>query len=275
MDNEWLVQPALAEPVESDSEALRLLTKEGWHAEQKLNGVRLMVHIHESKVIGINRKGAVTLIPPKVAEAFLWFDGEWVLDGELVKGIFWVFDLPRAMNVVDIRTPYTNRRDILEELWPRLEMPDCVRLLRSEREDEGSLSLALEVREASGEGLMLKDGTAPYTPGKRTRSTRKWKFYETADCIVLETWREGKQSMAVGLVDEKTGEIVDVGSVAMTPANLGKVERGDVVECKYLYVEDMSAPRLYQPAFVHKRDDKDMQECVLSQLKVTSRDVLS
>lgn len=275
MDNSWLVSPTLAEPLESEGEALSLLHKDGWHAEQKLNGVRLVVHVHEGKVIGANRKGTITIIPPKVAEAFLWFDGEWVLDGELVQGTFWVFDLVRAMSVVDLKMPCTNRRDILEELWPKLDMPESVRLLRSERDAQDKINLALGVKEAHGEGLMFKDGSAPYVPGKRTRSTRKWKFWESVDCIVLETWREGKQSMSVGLVDHQTGEIVDVGSVAMTPTNLAKVEHGDIVEVKYLYVENMDEPRLYQPAFLHKREDKSMDECLLSQLKVTSRGVLS
>lgn len=274
MDNSWVVMPSLAEPVASDGEALRLLTKPGWHSEQKVNGVRLMIHVHDGQIIGINRKGTVAAIPDRISNAFVWFEGEWVLDGEFVKGTYWVFDLPRAMGAVDLSTPYEVRRDILEALWPKLEMPDNVRLLPSARGDVERLELAQRMREANCEGVMLKDGAAPYQAGRRSRSTLKWKFWESCDVVVSELWREGKHSMAVEVYDAH-GKPVDIGSVTMTAANLGAVNVGDVCEVKYLYVEDLGSPRLYQPAFLRKRDDKDPEECLLTQLKVTSRDVLS
>lgn len=271
MDTASLIAPALAEPA-SNAEALALAEREGWHLEQKLDGVRLLLHVEDGEVVGVNRKGSVTVVPPKVSAAFRWFEGRWAFDGELIKGVYWVFDLLRAMDAVELSTPYSTRRAVLEGLWPRLDMPENVCLLPSETDAVAKLERAATLRASAAEGVMLKDGTAPYVPGKRLRTTRKWKFYESADCIVLETWREGKRSMAVGLFDEY-GTMVDVGSVAMTPANLGKVDVGDVVECKYLYVDDMKEPRLYQPAFVRRRNDKDPADCLLSQLKLTSREV--
>lgn len=273
MDIESLIQPSLAEPVSSEREAIALASGNGWHLEQKLDGVRLLVHIQDGEVAGVNRKGIVIPLPSKISECFQWFQGDWVFDGELVKGVYWVFDLLRAMSAISTKDSYSARRNVLENLWPRLEMPDQVRLLPSKTDPVEKLELAASLREGRAEGVMLKDGSAPYSPGKRVRTTRKWKFYESVDCIVIEPWREGKKSMSVGLVDEH-GMITDVGSVAMTPANLAKVSPGDVVECKYLYVDDPKEPRLYQPAFIRRRTDKSPDECGLDQLKFTSKEVV-
>lgn len=274
MDNDWLVQPALAEPVDSDGQALLLLSKEGWHAEQKLDGVRLLIHVHEGKIIGINRKGAITLIPDKVADAFAWFDGEWVLDGELVKNTYWVFDLVRAMDVVTPAMPYTNRRDVLEQLWPQLLMPDCVQLLRSAREPEDRAALALDLKEARCEGVMLKNGAAPYRAGKRTKDTRKWKYVNDVDCIVMATGIDGKQNLSVGLVVPETGEIIEVATVTALAGDGMKAQVGDVVTVKCLYASEDN--RLVQPTKPMLRDDKSPKECLFSQLESikTNKDVL-
>jgi ATP-dependent DNA ligase len=274
VDYDWVVKPMLAEPLDDPKRAAALVSE--WYVEQKFDGVRCLVHCHDGKVIGINRKGSLMLLPDPVGQAFTSFDGEWVFDGELIKGVLWVFDLPRALEVVTPSRPYRQRREILEGLWPRLSLPPAhVKLAPSYRGDpKRAAEFVRGVHVAGGEGVMLKDPDAPYRPGQRTREVLKWKFWETVDCIVIEPWREGKQSMSVGVVDPATGEIMDVGSVKMTPANLEKVSTGDVVEVRYLYVDDLSEPRLYQPDFIRIRDDKSPAECVVGQLKQTNKEVV-
>lgn len=269
--NDWLVVPMLAEPIESDSLALKLLEREDWHTEQKLDGVRLLIHIHDGEVIGVNRKGVVTMVPRAVKEAFSAIDGEWVFDGELIKGIYWVFDLVRAHTLVTPSSEYSMRRSVLETLWPDLQMPPAVRLLPSTTDPIEGMELAQRLKKQNCEGVIFKRGDAPYI-SRRTQKMRKWKFWESVDCIVTELWREGKQSMAVCLFDED-GAPQGIGSVTMTPANLGRVKQFDVVEVKYLYVEDPKEPRLYQPSFLRLRDDKDPEECLTSQLKYTNKEV--
>ncbi len=270
--NDWLVVPMLAEPIASDSLALQILQREDWHKEQKLDGVRLLIHIHDGEVIGVNRKGVVTMVPKAVKDAFAAFDGEWVFDGELIKGVYWIFDLVRAHSLVTPVSEYTDRRNTLDFLWPSLQMPSAVRLLPSYTDPIEGMELAQQLKAHNAEGMIFKRGNAPYI-SQRTQKMRKWKFWESVDCIVTELWREGKQSMGVCLFDED-GSPVDIGSVTMTPANLGKVKQFDVVEVKYLYVDDPKEPRLYQPSFLRIRDDKDAEECLTSQLKYTNKTVM-
>lgn len=268
------ILPALATPVHNDAEALQLLEKDGWYAQQKLDGVRLLVHIEDGKPFGINRKGDVTLIHPDIEKAFQFFTGTWVFDGEVVGATYWVFDLLVALDHITPEHPLSFRREVLEQLWPRLNLPATVQLVPNETTTVQKLELAKRLRQRNAEGLILKKADAPYQQGKRSRDQLKWKFTETIDCFILETWREGKESIAVGVIDQDTSEIVNIGSVKMTAINLGDAERGDVVEIRYLYAQDPSAPRLYQPVFVRKRDDKAMKECLLNQLKFTSKEVI-
>ena len=261
--SEWLVVPTLAVPVDSDAQALMLLQNPNYHAEQKLDGVRLMVCLHDGEVTGINRRGVPTLVTNRITEAFQYFDGTWALDGELVKGVFWVFVLPRALSSVTPRTPYGERRAILEELWPNLLLPDCVRLLPSFTDEVEKLELVQKLRAANCEGVMLKDGNAPYPAGLRTRSTRKFKFIKDVDCIVIGTNIEGKSNMALGLMTDD-GDIVEVATITALAGD-GMRRVGEVVTVKCLYVSDDN--RLVQPTLPKWRQDKTPDECSFSQLE--------
>lgn len=274
MDITSVIAPMLADPTASDREALRIAQEPSRWVEQKVDGVRLLLHVEDGEVAAVNRKGIVIPAPSKVAECFRWMTGRWVFDGELVKGEFHVFDLPRAMDSISVLHPYHLRRAVLEDLWSRLEMDGPVHLLPSYSDPVEKLEAIARLRDAKVEGVMLKDSNAPYCSGLRSRSVLKWKFYETVDVVVMETWREGKRSMGVGLFDDQ-GVLTNTGSVTMTPANLARVTEGDVVEVKYLYVDDINEPRLYQPAFIRRRDDKSPEECTMDQLKITCKDVVA
>lgn len=133
---------------------------------------------------------------------------------------------------------------------------------------------------------MLKRANGIYLPGRRVRTTLKWKFTKTADCIVSEVRppcphdcprrkdakhlaENSHRSVNVQLLDPETHELIDVGAVAMSDDNLQKVRRGDVIEVRYLYVENPAKPRLYQPAFMRMRPDKSANECWITQLEYT------
>lgn len=267
---DWIIQPALADSAD-DQTAIRHLSSDEWRCEQKVDGVRLLVHVHQGKVVGINRKGVITLMPPEVANAFVWFDGEWVFDGELVKNTYWVFDMPRALDLVTPSVPYGDRRSLLEQVWDGFEMPACVSLLPSLQDSVSKIKATSALREAGGEGVMLKRTAAPYSPGRRTKDVLKYKFVKDVDCIVMQLGLEGKQNFSVGLVDEETGEIIEVATVSALTGDGPRVEIGNVVTVRYLYASDDR--RLVQPTLPRLRDDKSPGECVMGQLKFTTKEV--
>lgn len=83
---------------------------------------------------------------------------------------------------------------------------------------------------------------------------------------------DGKDSAALAMYDQ-TGHLTPVGKVT---AAIHEASVGDVVEVKYLYVNDLGAPRLYQPVLLRRRTDKRACDCTLDQLEgtVANRTVL-
>lgn len=261
------IKPQLASTA-TESQAIRLCADDGWRAEQKLDGQRLIIEIEGQELRGINREGKIIRLSDPIANSFGPFSGTWAFDGELMAdGTFWMFDLPLAMDQVKLSTPYGERRMVLDSFYEKVfKDSPYIKLLPSYSTTQDKIDLARKIVKNHGEGVMLKKASAGYYPGKRAKTNFKWKFIKTIDCIVGEVWREGKQSVSVLLLDPETHEMVDVGSIGMTPDNLAKVNRGDVIEVKYLYVENPEAPRLYQASFVKFRDDKSPAECWLTQI---------
>lgn len=268
---DWILKPTLAEVV-SNADVQHLITDDNYRAEQKVDGVRLMIHCHEGKVVGVNRRGEVTNMPVSVGWAFTSFDGEWAFDGELIKDTFWIFDMPRALDVISTQTPYSDRRELLEELWPNLEMPTSVRLLPSLTNGEAKIAAAKRVLESGGEGMMLKRCNAVYSPGKRTRNILKWKFVKDVDCFVMAVGIDGKQNFSIGVVDDETGESIEVSTVSALTGDGPKIQLGDVVTVRYLYAS--ADNRLVQPTKPQLRPDKLPRECLLSQLSYVNKEVL-
>lgn len=270
------MDPQLAHKVSDDSHAIRLCTNDDWHVEPKVDGERRLITVEGEYLRSYNRRGerATTLLPPKIADWFDPFDGDWAFDGELLSdGRFVAFDLVHANDMITEATPFFQRRAALEAVHAKaFGGSDSILLIPIARTSEEKVALCRKIAEERGEGMMFKHVDGVYLPGKRTRKMLKWKYVKTVDCIVGEKYREGKLSCSVSLLDRETHELVDVGSVAMTQARLDEIERGDVMEVRYLYVNDIDTkPRLYQTAFVRMRTDKDASSCWLDQLEGTNK----
>lgn len=259
--------PQLASPT-TDNAAIRMCGNDDWRAEQKLDGRRLIVEIDGDDLMGVNREGKIIRLDATIANSFEPFSGLWTFDGEIMAdGVYWLFDLPRASDKIKFSTPYEERRSTLDAFYHSVfEGSPYIKLLPSYSSSQDKITLARDVLKNNGEGVMLKKKNAPYSPGKRTKTNLKWKFVKTVDCIVGEISIDGKQNIGLRLLNTETSEMVDIGTVGMTPGNLAKVKSGDVVEVKYLYVENQEKPRLYQASFVKFRDDKSPQTCWMDQI---------
>lgn len=260
--SDWIIKPNLAQPAEIEY-AVSLLSNPQWHKTQKVDGVRMILQVHDGKVYGINRKGSLMVIPGNIGKAFQHFDGEWCFDGEVLHNRYYIFDMPRALDVVDIDMPHKYRRATLEDLFPKLDMPDFIQLLPSYTAAEESITMAQKLLESNREGVVLKRGDAPYSPGKRTDNVLKLKFVKDIDAIVIDTNVDGKYNMALGLVKED-GKLQEIAHVSALTGD-GMCEIGQVVTVTFLYVSDDN--HLVQPTKPRLRTDKTPQECVWGQLE--------
>ena len=250
----------------------RYLRDERWWFEQKVDGRRKLVALSPVGVAVLNRAGEPSTLPADCRVRLpVLATGEVVLDGELVGQTLWVFDIPLAPPAVAPATPYAARRDVLDRLAPKLETA-TLRVLPVARTPEEKTRLAAKVRDAGGEGLILKDVTCPYRAGRRHRGLLKAKFVHDVDAVVTRIGVDGKQNCAVGVYDDN-GRLVEVGTVIVHARERAHLQVGSVVTVAYLYCVDTAAPRLVQPTRLRLRDDKHPEECTMHQLRFTDRTV--
>src|SRR5262249_52893772 len=94
-----------------------------------------------------------------------------------------------------LNRPLSERRQALENLVP---LPMCVALARITRARAvGEIDIAFEAARARGnEGLLIKDASSPYRPGRRGLTWLKLKkAFATLDCVVVGAeYGHGKRS---------------------------------------------------------------------------------
>jgi ATP-dependent DNA ligase len=253
----------LAKPLEINAELI--VNSSNWWAERKYDGERVLTFVDEFGVHCYGRKGTEIQVPTAIKG--LNFSVPIVLDGEIVNGVdYYVFDILRRDRENLMRLPYATRRKILEEvLGPdgvgRVHVVD-VAVTTYEK-----AMLVKTLRLAGEEGVVFKDITGRYYPGKRSAKWLKLKFTNTCEVVLTELNRfdptdgqhhpEGAGFMFYDDTEES-------GSIKVPIGKQANLNVGDIIEVKYLRVE--KSGRLYQPVFLRKRTDKQANECLRSQL---------
>ena len=269
----------LLNAIEED-ELQRFLGDDEMIAQQKLDGVRVLVHVHE-EIFATNRSGQVTAAGKDLLESFEHLPRGTVVDGEIIahEGTFtyWLFDLLSIGDEDITSRGYEHRWERLEEeIEPGLV--GNVAVLPIVRGKKHKTKLYESLMGAQAEGIVFKHKNAPYVPGRPSSggSQLKHKFIKSADVVIVEN--AGNAYRMVVQDGEKTFEVGKVfagttnESRKELDARLARNER-PVAEVKYLYATDDE--QLFQPVFVRIRDDKDGKLCVRSQLTKTNRAVLS
>lgn len=262
-----MIPAMLAKEINLSSASALVLDNE-WSMEQKVDGHRILLHVHDVGVSAYNRNGEPyaggTFPDQQAAVAREHFRVDDVVDGELVSGVFWAFDLPIRAGTERFDENYNERRAHLKHRrYPHT--------LGTARLSEAKARLMRRVRDEGGEGVVVKHLYSPYEPGVRSTKMLKAKYVKTVDCIVSSLKREGRQAIGLSLLGE--AGLTEVGACS----TIGKVpvELGDVVEVRYLYANDPAAPRLVQPVLLDIRHDKEPRDCTIDQLHFTSKVVLA
>jgi bifunctional non-homologous end joining protein LigD len=190
-----------------------------------------------------------------------------LLDGEAVADRYHCFDLPEQGGV-DLRpSPYALRYDRLLDLVDNV-CSDHLRFADTAVTAPAKQLMLDRLRREKREGVVFKDRSAPYTPGRPAGggTQLKLKFHATASCLVARA-NGTRRSVTLELMDGTTR--VPVGNVAIPP-NQQVPARGDVVEVRYLYA--YRGGSLFQPVYLGRRDDVGSADCGISQLKFKGGD---
>jgi bifunctional non-homologous end joining protein LigD len=258
------VLPQLLNPIE-EHQVNQFIYDPNWCAQEKFDGRRMLLRKQGNQVQGINRKGLVVGLPESVVNAAQAVPGELVLDGECVGDRLFVFDLLQLGNLDLRQEPYQKRLVALMNLLG-LAMQRRILLADTAFTQGQKRDLLNWLKRENKEGIVFKQLTAPYRPGRPASggSALKFKFYATVSAVVSKA--NPQRSIELRLLNCKGW--VQVGNVTI-PVNHPVPEVGSVVEIRYLYAFRESKA-LFQPVYLGRRKDIEPHECILSQLKYKS-----
>ncbi|KOX91556.1 DNA ligase [Haloarcula rubripromontorii] len=199
--------------------------------EWKYDGARVQVHFDgaDARLFSRNMEEVTDPLPEVVEAVESALDVPAILDGEVVavdgdgdplpfQEVLRRFrrkhDVAAAREDVAVRlhafdclhadgedlldAPLETRHDRLESLFP--DGSDAVSEMWLSGDSEEIEDLEAAALDAGQEGIMLKDPTATYSPGKRGKHWRKRKpDVETLDCVVTGAeWGEGRRANVLG-----------------------------------------------------------------------------
>ncbi len=198
-----------------------------------------------------------------------------------------LFDLIYLDNRSVIDLPLTDRRALLV----KVASPDLVAGQVLSNEPEVAEEIYRKALDAGHEGVMLKNPSSVYAPGKRGKNWLKIKpVMETLDLVVIGArWGEGRRarflgSYRLGCLNPETGKLLDVGWVAtgLTDEMLADltemfedlivVQKGMEVELKPVVIFEVAYEEIQKsanyssgfalrfPRLVTVRDDKSLEE---------------
>lgn len=250
-----------------EEEMERCLKDSAFGAQEKFDGRRMLLKVNPESAIAINRKGQACGFPAEIEAAIkeLRKDvAEFVLDGEAVGTVFHAFDL-LSLKGQDLRElPYRDRYAKLRSL---LDVPGAyaIKLAHLAVTPVEKKAMLDVLRRSNCEGIVFKRMDAEYRAGRPASggSQLKFKFYATASCVVTKV--NAKNSVALGLLDDKD-EMVAVGNCTI-PVGKTIPAVDSIVEIRYLYSYPLPGGSLYQPVFLGVRDDVGIDACKTSQLK--------
>lgn len=247
-------------------EALPLLADDRWCLQEKMDGKHVIVRVADGGVTAANKQGLETAIPAQVELdlARLSNGQPMVIDGELIGGEFWAFDLLEC-DGQDLRSfSYGDRYAVLERTLPGFSF-GCVRRVRTHVGKAKAAEFA-RLKAAGAEGVVFKRIDARWAEGRPHSGgdMLKHKFVATLSAIVSEE-KTGKNSFHSFVWDE-AGRKVPLGRCTV-PGGRPVPPVDSIVEIRYLYFVES----LVQPCFLGIRDDVSPGECTARQIKYKAK----
>jgi bifunctional non-homologous end joining protein LigD len=263
--------PELLTPIE-EPEALLLAQDVAWWFQQKFDGRRLAVQKADGKYSGINKLGQIIPIDPRLAGILGLVQAQaFLADGEITDSHFYIWDL-LSVNDADLRVqPYEIRYVHLTQLFRGVH--ETLRVCQTAMTPKDKRAFVKAMHDANAEGFVCKNRYAAHAGG-RAGQHYKCKFIATASFIVGpkpdKKVSHGHRSIALYLLDGKQPRFMGtVGVPDRYP--LPRVEQ--IVEVRYLYCHPGAEGKLIQAKYFGKvRDDIEITECSVSQLKVKAGD---
>lgn len=264
------------------SDVPRYIADPNYVFQQKVDGIRGVLVVEPGKAPWFaSKKGdrlqsstAAAVTAPMLAKMPATPAGSpaYRVEGEILNGKFHVFDM---VVVGQESMPYSTRKAMadswVDSVKPILPQVSAMQTATTAAEKQ---ALWEKVLASGAEGVMMKRLDAPYNGGQRVSHTLKAKVTATADVVVLERNRGGKDNAVFGM--RQNGHMVEIGTVSTGGKDkaLGQINVGDVLELEYLGASPGGT--LTQPRIVRKRPDKTANDATdVAQLRFVDKSVLA
>jgi len=226
----------------------------------------------DGKYSGINKLGQIVPIDSRLTEPLDLVQARGFLaDGEITDSHFFIWDLLSA-NDADLRIqPYEIRYVHLTQLFRGVHQ--TLRVCETAMTAKAKRALVKAMHDRNAEGFVCKNRYAAYAGG-RAGQHYKCKFVATASFFVGpkpdKKADDSHRSIAVYLLDENRPRFMGtVGVPDRYP--LPGIEQ--IVEVRYLYCHPGPEGKIIQAKYFGKvRDDIELTECNVSQLKIKASD---
>jgi bifunctional non-homologous end joining protein LigD len=238
-----------------------LLEDDRFLMQPKMDGKRLMLRKEGETITGINRRGIACGLPENIVRDALALPGDWLIDGELIGEEYHTFDLIEHDGSFRAH-PLRRRLVALFHLIASGQAPN-IHLVGSYTGEAVKRRFLERCREDNLEGVVFKDMTAPYIPGRPNSAGAQRKFKFVASASVVVTGLNGKRSVKIGVLDGE--RMISCGNVTI-PVGSDIPGIGEIIECRYLYGFKESGS-LFQPVYLGVRDDLELKDCLVDQLK--------
>jgi ATP-dependent DNA ligase len=242
----------------------KMLNDPRYRFQEKHNGHRLLICKQNGGLRWFNREGEPSSknLPARLRQILLNHPlPTFVIDGELVKQLFHVFDALYLGDEELVHDPYEYR-----EARYHAEFKGYAYILPVDtaRTPEEKKLLWQQVEDSHGEGIVSKRMDARYCQGYAEQHF-KLKFWKMADAIVIGPSPNSKDGIEIGMYDAK-GRIQRISGCSMLvkAARKRRPQPGEVIEVRFLYATENH--NIVQPTFLHIRTDKRAEQCKLTQL---------
>lgn len=240
----------------------RMLLDSKFGFQEKYNGHRLSIWKENGALRLFNREGKPSSkrLPYSLKQSLLSHPlAAFVIDGELVKDEFYIFDALILGDETLVEDAYEYREARYHTEFDGYSAH--IKAVETARSPEEKRLLWDFVEATHGEGLVSKNMTAGYKQG-RAEQHWKLKFIKECDCVVIGANAEGKDSVEIGMYDDR-GNMHRVSGCSLR--NKFKVSPGQVVMVEFLYATKNK--HIVQPVLISVRNDKNAADCKLSQLE--------
>jgi bifunctional non-homologous end joining protein LigD len=237
------------------------LTDDGWGAQQKFDGERVMVLSDKGAISGIQKTGYVRALPSHIEEAMPRHARTTLIDGELVGDNYYVFDA-LFVDGRDLRDqPYDERYQQAKRLVSTIGH-DKIHIVVTAFDITSKKALLARVQARGAEGMVFWRLDAPYAEGE-SDAVEKFKPY-AGSSVIVHAHKPDKRSVVTAAY--KAGVYTVLGAVTI-PTSKPMPPVGSVIECNYLYAHEGTFA-LFQPEFEKVRTDQLPEACQVEKFKM-------